>query len=137
MKANLAFLLHMHQPSYVDPSSGTALLPWVRLHGARGYLDVTELLEEYEHVHLTVNFVPSLVAQLEGVVAGARDSWLDLAERPIADLNLEERAQLLGRMFSVHWGRCVEPRPRYKQLLEKRGREAKPEQLVGRVREFS
>ena len=41
---NVVFLLHMHQPQYVDPRSGRAMLPWVRLHGARGYLDVASLL---------------------------------------------------------------------------------------------
>ena len=39
-RGNVVFLLHMHQPQYVDPRSGRAMLPWVRLHGARGYLDV-------------------------------------------------------------------------------------------------
>ncbi|HWE26934.1 MAG TPA: glycoside hydrolase, partial [Polyangia bacterium] len=60
-RANVVFLLHMHQPQYVDPRSGRAMLPWVRLHGARGYLDVAHLLHEYGDVKLTVNFVPSLV----------------------------------------------------------------------------
>src|SRR5207249_2162876 len=56
---------------------------------------------------------------------------------PTDSLALPDRAQLLERMFSIHWGRAVEPRPRYRELLEKRGREVKPHQLLARAREFS
>ena len=74
----------MQQPQYVDPRTGRALLPWVRLHGARGYLDVARLLHEYGDVKLTVNFVPSLVTQLESVANGHasnHDERLPIAER--------------------------------------------------------
>jgi alpha-amylase/alpha-mannosidase (GH57 family) len=69
-RANVVFLLHMHQPQYVDPRTGRAMLPWVRLHGARGYLDVAHLLHEYPEMRMTVNFVPSLVTQLQSVADG-------------------------------------------------------------------
>ncbi len=114
-----------------------ALLPWVRLHGARAYLDVGELLDEYPHVHLTVNFVPSLVSQLEAAAKGAPDAWLELARRPIDSLSLDERATLLERHFSVHWGRAVETRPRYRELLEKRGRQLLRADLPDRAKSFS
>src|SRR4051812_4536916 len=97
--ASLCFLLHMHQPHYVDPQSGRSVLPWVRLHGARSYLDVARLLDEYGGMRLTVNFVPSLVAQLEAVAAGeARDTFLDVAER--TTWTLDERVFLISRFFS-------------------------------------
>ena len=63
-RAHVCFLLHMHQLQDVDPRTGHSELPWVRLHGARAYLDVARLLDEYPRVRLTVNFVPSLVEQL-------------------------------------------------------------------------
>src|SRR5262245_53756041 len=136
-KAHLAFLLHMHQPSYVDPLSRKAELPWVRLHAARAYLDVATLLDEYEHIRLTVNFVPSLVAQLKDVVAGVPDTWLELNQRPVRDLSPDEKVLILERMFSIHWGRCIDPRPRYRELLEKRGRGTQRNQLRARLRDFS
>jgi alpha-amylase/alpha-mannosidase (GH57 family) len=121
-RANVCFLLHMHQPEYVDPRTGIAELPWVRLHGARAYLDVAMLLDEHSDMRLTVNFVPSLVAQLEGVVAGAQDAWLRVAALPPSEWTLDQRELLVTRLFSLNWGREVETRPRYKELLEKRGR---------------
>jgi alpha-amylase/alpha-mannosidase (GH57 family) len=134
---HLAFLLHMHQPDYVDPTTGRAELPWVRLHGARGYLDVARLLDEYPHVRLTVNFVPSLVAQLEEVVAGKKDAWVQIAEKPTGELTQEERQFLVARFFSIHWQRAIESRPRYRELLEKRGREASSDELRRRAADFT
>jgi alpha-amylase/alpha-mannosidase (GH57 family) len=125
----------MHQPEYVDPLTRRAELPWVRLHGARAYLDVASLLEEYEHVRLTVNFVPSLVAQLEEVVAGANDAWLQTALK--TEWTPEERRFIVERFFSINWGRSVETRARYRELLEKRGRAPGAEELTARAAQFS
>lgn len=120
-RANVVFLLHMHQPEYVDPRTGRALLPWVRLHGARGYLDVATLLHEFGQVRLTVNFVPSLVRQLEAVAAGGadgEDEWLRVA---LLDAwSAEERAFAVERFFSLNWDRAVRTRPRYAELLAMR-----------------
>ena len=127
----------MHQPLYVDPLTRRAELPWVRLHGARAYLDVASLLDEHEHVRLTVNFVPSLVAQIEEVVAGARDAWLQVATRPRGSWTAEERRFLVERFFSLHWTRSIDPRPRYVELLEKRGRHPSADELTARSALFS
>jgi len=113
----------MHQPQYVDPRTGRAMLPWVRLHGARGYLDVAYLLNEYPEMRLTVNFVPSLVQQLQQVVDGApgtEDEWLRIAE--LDGWNAEERAFAVERFFSLNWDRSVRTRPRYAELLDQRER---------------
>jgi alpha-amylase/alpha-mannosidase (GH57 family) len=137
-QAHLCFLFHMHQPEYVDPRTGVAELPWVRLHGARAYLDVASLLDEYPEMRLTVNFVPSLVAQLEGVVAGASDAWLRVAQKAPAEWTLDERELLITRLFSINWDREVERRPRYRELLEKRGRHVPgPGELRQRAASFS
>jgi alpha-amylase/alpha-mannosidase (GH57 family) len=119
--ANVVFLLHMHQPQYVDPRTGRALLPWVRLHGTRGYLDVARLLDEYDKIRLTVNFVPSLVQQLQDVAVGApghEDEWLRIAE--LESWNEVERAFAVERFFSLPWDRHVRRHPRYGELLSMR-----------------
>lgn len=134
---HVAFLLHMHQPQYVDPRTGRAELPWVRLHATRAYLDVARMLERHPGMRLTVNFVPSLVQQLEEVVAGARDAWLRVAEKPTRALTPDEREFLVARFFSLNWGRLVEPRPRYRELLDKRGRDVQPHELRSRAQAFT
>jgi len=137
MPASVAFLLHMHQPSYVDPRTGRAELPWVRLHAASAYLDVATALDDEPAMHLTVNFVPSLVAQLEGLVNGASCAWEELSMRPPSTLSADDRGSILERFFSVNWGRSVEPRARYRELLDKRGRSPQPGELRQRGGLFS
>jgi alpha-amylase/alpha-mannosidase (GH57 family) len=136
---HVCFLLHMHQPQYVDPRTRRAELPWVRLHGIRAYLDVARLLDEFTEVRLTVNFVPSLVEQLEEVVSGPpeNDAWLRVALKPAAELEPDEREFLVTRLFSLNWGRSIDPRPRYRELLDKRGRQVRPEDLRARAMQFT
>ena len=38
----LALVWHMHQPDYVDPTSGERFMPWTRLHALKDYADMAE-----------------------------------------------------------------------------------------------
>jgi len=119
----VAILWHLHQPDYRDPRTGEYMLPWVRLHALKDYLDMVAHAEAFPEVHLTFNFVPSLVRQLEEYAAGqARDPFVELSARPAEDLTLEEREFILRNFFKAHWPTMVEPYPRYRELLAKRGR---------------
>ena len=121
-RIELAFLWHMHQPPYRDPASGAYILPWVRLHATRAYLDMAAIHQRFPGVRSTVNFVPSLLAQLEDYGAGtAHDRFLDLTARPAGDLGEAERIFLLRNFFMVSWEQGVRPLPRYHELLQKRG----------------
>jgi alpha-amylase/alpha-mannosidase (GH57 family) len=117
----------MHQPRYVHPVTGRPVLPWVRLHAAAGYLDMARALERHPGVRVTVNFVPSLLEQLELLLAGGRDELEELAERPADTLSEGERRSVVARSFSVRWDRAIEPRRRYAELLQKRGRGPRPD----------
>ena len=122
-RLDVAFLWHMHQPPYRDPASGEYILPWVRLHATRAYLDMAEIHARFPEVRSTVNFVPSLLEQLEDYAQGrARDRFLDLTLRRPEDLAPDERAFVLRNFFMVNWETCVRPFPRYWQLLHQRGR---------------
>lgn len=121
-RVELAFLWHMHQPPYRDPESGSYVLPWVRLHATRGYLDMARIHARHPTVRGTVNFTPVLLQQLEDYAAGkGRDRYLELTERPAADLGAPERKFLLRNFFMVSWEQGVRPLPRYRELLHLRG----------------
>jgi alpha-amylase/alpha-mannosidase (GH57 family) len=136
-KVHLALVWHMHQPSYANPQDqarrlGAAraggpraplLLPWVRLHGASAYRDMTALLLAHPGVRVTVNLSPTLLAQLRHYLGGGGDEYEALTLRPADQLTPEERLLLVQRFFSVHWGNVLERMPAYLGLLEKRGRE--------------
>lgn len=137
-RLELAFLWHMHQPPYRDPTTGSYILPWVRLHSTRAYLDMADIHERYPGVRSTVNFVPILLEQLEDYVAGrARDRFLELTIRPAADLLESERAFLLRNFFMVSWDQGVMPIPRYAELLQKRGFDLSHVDLDKVARSFS
>ncbi len=134
---DLVLLWHMHQPRYVHPMTGRPVLPWVRLHAASGYLDMARALERRPGARVTVNFVPSLVDQIDMLLHGARDALEELAERPAADLVESERLYVLARSFSVRRDRALETRPRYAELLAKRGEDTHPDVLAVRGRRFT
>ena len=77
----VAFVWHQHQPLYKSREAdsdawGQYRLPWVRLHGTKDYLDLVLMLERYPKLHQTVNLVPSLMLQLEGLCRRGSDRSL-------------------------------------------------------------
>jgi alpha-amylase/alpha-mannosidase (GH57 family) len=114
---DLLFLWHHHQPDYRRPTDGSAVLPWVRLHATKDYLDMALHLERHPTVRATFNLVPSLLDQLEDVTAGRPDALFDLLKRPVASLDPGERAEILrrGRMVPQH---ARERWPAFRRLLE-------------------
>jgi alpha-amylase/alpha-mannosidase (GH57 family) len=120
--AHICFLWHMHQPYYTDPVSGSASMPWVRLHATKAYYDMAYGLEKFPEIKATFNFTPSLLRQLQEIGSGTvRDLFLEYAQRPAADLHPEEKAFLVRHFFSANWATMVRPYPRYHELLVKRG----------------
>ncbi|HEX7343670.1 MAG TPA: glycoside hydrolase, partial [bacterium] len=70
-KLNVCFLWHMHQPYYRDPSSGRYALPWVRLHGIKGYYDMLAAVRKFPQIRVTFNLTPCLVRQISDLTEGA------------------------------------------------------------------
>ena len=120
--ANVVFLWHMHQPYYVDPVTQTAMMPWVRLHGVKGYLDMITVIEDFPGVRVNFNLTPVLLLQIKELIDGKiRDLWMDWARRPAAELEEHEKFAILENFFKIHWDNLVKPFPRYWELLNKRG----------------
>jgi alpha-amylase/alpha-mannosidase (GH57 family) len=118
---DLVFLWHHHQPDYRSPRSGHALLPWVRLHATKDYLDMALHLERHPRIKATFNFVPSLLDQLDEVTAGVPDALFPLLSRPFQALEAEQRDEVLLRCASAPpW--AYTRWPRYRTLSEKAGR---------------
>jgi alpha-amylase/alpha-mannosidase (GH57 family) len=115
----VAFVWHMHQPYYKDFSTGEYILPWARLHGAREYVHMAEVLAQYPKVKATFNFVPSLVEQIQEYAHDrAVDRALALSRQDTWDDN--EKAYLLSFFFNANWERVIRRYPRYSQLLDLR-----------------
>ncbi len=116
----VALIWHQHQPIYYkDPDTGVYSRPWVRVHGAKDYLDMATILEAYPDVHVTFNYTPSLIRQIQDILAGAKDDYWVVAEVPAEDLTPAQQRFLLERFFDTN-RRIIARFPRYQQLLTMR-----------------
>ena len=122
MALRVAFLWHMHQPYYVDPVRGIALMPWVRLHATKGYLDMIWLMEQVPEFRCTFNLTPVLVRQIQQLANDeVRDLWHDLAATPAEALTAAQKTDLLEHFFKANSENMVKPYSRYWDLRQKRG----------------
>lgn len=118
---NLAFVWHMHQPQYKDNLTGKYLMPWVRLHAIKDYLDMPLLLESFPSLRQTFNLVPCLIEQLEDYMNNnASDPYLELSQIPVEKLSNEQKSKILELFFDLNWEKMVYKFPRYKEILDKR-----------------
>jgi alpha-amylase/alpha-mannosidase (GH57 family) len=121
-KLNIAFLWHMHQPCYKDLCTNQFRLPWVRLHGIKGYYDMGKIVEEVEGARVTFNFVPSLLEQLSDYADGnGTDLYLEHTLKEAYNLTREEKLFILTNFFHAHPEHMIRPYPRYAELEALRG----------------
>ena len=138
MPLNVALLWHMHQPSYVDPIRGTALMPWVRLHATKGYLDMISMVEQVPGFRCTFNITPVLIQQIEELAAGrVRDLWHELASTPADALTLDQQCAILEHFFKANPNNMIRPYARYWALLHKRGLRPPPSGFARIAGDFS
>ncbi|MFP5503178.1 MAG: glycoside hydrolase [Candidatus Sericytochromatia bacterium] len=130
----MALVWHMHQPMYKDRATGQYLMPWVRLHAQKDYLDMLAALEPYPTLAQTFNLVPSLVEQLlDYADHEAWDRPLALLVAPVASLTPEDKRYILDRFFDLNWQHMLYPHPRYAELadLRERAMAGGPEAALG------
>ena len=128
---SVLFLWHQHQPLYKDSLTNRYEMPWVRLHATKDYYDMVALLDEFPTIKANFNLVPSLLTQLDDYADGkAQDKFFALTLKRPGDLSFEEHQFILQNFFMAHWEHMVDPYPRYRELLDKRGRMITPETLT-------
>lgn len=133
---HVLFLWHQHQPFYKDLLSNKYELPWARLHATKDYYDMVAILDEFPKIRANFNLVPSLLAQLDDYAANkAQDRFIELTLKKAVDLAFEDKQFLLKNFFMANWDTMIDPWPRYRELLDKRGRSTSVDDL-GRVHPF-
>jgi alpha-amylase/alpha-mannosidase (GH57 family) len=113
----LVFLWHHHQPDYRSPRDGRALLPWVRLHATKDYLDMALHLERHPGVQVCFNFVPSLLDQVDDLIRGAPDALFDLLRQAPGSLSPADRAEVVARCGAAP-RHALERWPAYRRLCD-------------------
>jgi alpha-amylase/alpha-mannosidase (GH57 family) len=117
----LVFLWHQHQPYYKNLLTGEYLLPWVRLHGIKDYLDMVEILQGYPSVKQVFNMVPSLLEQIKDYANdSAVDPHLGLSRKNASDLTPEDKTEMLKLLFQANYDNLIAPFRKYKSLYHTR-----------------
>ena len=109
----------MHQPNYQEPGSGNMVLPWVRLHAIKDYLDMLLAVDDFERLRVTFNLVPSLLDQFDLYINGGSDPHLDLSRLPADQLTEGQKATILDSFFGANATHMIEPYERYDNLFRK------------------
>ncbi len=109
----------MHQPDYRDATSSYMVLPWVRLHALKDYLDMPLLASKYDDVKVTFNLVPALLDQLELYAQGALDPHLILSQKESDTLTVIDKQSILKTFFSAPKDTMILPYKRYYELYKK------------------
>ncbi|MCX6827037.1 MAG: glycoside hydrolase family 57 protein, partial [candidate division Zixibacteria bacterium] len=119
-KLKVAILWHMHQPFYLNPENNRLVMPWVRLHGLKDYLDMPLLAAEYDNLKVTFNLVPSLLDQIQMYCDGYLDRHLELSRIPARLLTPDEKKEILATFFTGYPVNMIDAYTRYRQLYRKK-----------------
>jgi len=123
-KLHLVLCWHMHQPDYRNRLTGEFELPWTYLHAIKDYTDMAFHLEQHPEMRAVVNFVPSLLDQLDDYceqfeTGQMRDPLLAmLAIEDLHGLTTEQRRLILDRCFNSNHKNMIAPFPAYKRMYD-------------------
>ncbi len=119
-KLSIAFYWHMHQPVYQLTPDGDYLMPWVRLHAVKDYLDMVKILEKFKCLKLNFNLVPVL---LDCIIDYAEHDIHDLHSRltitPVEMLSDDEKLFIKNNFFDANYQSMILPYEEYNRLYHK------------------
>ncbi|MCW8919638.1 MAG: glycoside hydrolase family 57 protein [Gammaproteobacteria bacterium] len=125
-KINLVLYWHMHQPEYRNLRTGEYYLPWTYLHAIKDYVDMAAHLERYPAARAVVNFVPTLLEQIDDYsqqIANFRhkgtalsDPLLDALVQPVLHTQVERRRQLIQQCLRANEERLINRYAEYARL---------------------
>jgi alpha-amylase/alpha-mannosidase (GH57 family) len=123
-KLLISLYWHMHQPDYRDSITDEYVLPWTYLHAIKDYCDMAYHCEENPKAHVSFNFVPILLDQLEDYaeqfkthkikdpilkLLGTNDLWV---------ISPKERRLIKDSCFKSYHEKMLKPFPDYQRLFE-------------------
>lgn len=118
-KLSIAFLWHMHQPVYQLTANGDYLMPWVRLHAVKDYLDMALWVEKFDNLKLNFNFVPVLLdAIIEYAEKGAHDIHSRMLVTPADELTDKDKIYILNNFFDANYQTMILPNEEYHRLYK-------------------
>lgn len=127
-KLQLVLCWHMHQPEYRDLHTGKFILPWTYLHVIKDYSDMAAHLEATPNAKAVVNFVPTLLEQIEEYASQVNaylqdriqitDPLLAALVDPTVPADIEYRMKLVKDCLRANRERQINRYPAYKKLAD-------------------
>ena len=118
-KLSLAIYWHMHQPVY--ELEGTYLMPWVRLHAIKDYLDMVLFLEKFPKLKLNFNVVPALLDSIiDYTDNGFEDIHSQLTVMDTDNLTDEEKSFIVNNFFNAKFETMIYKNETFRNLYQKR-----------------
>ena len=118
-KLSIAFLWHMHQPVYQLTANSDYLMPWVRLHAVKDYLDMAAWVEKFDNLKLNFNFVPILLdAIIDYAEKGAHDLHSRMLIIPENELTDKDKTYILTNFFDANYQTMILPNEEFHRLYK-------------------
>ena len=117
-KLSIAFYWHMHQPVYQLSPQGDYLMPWVRLHAVKDYLDMVLVADKFKRLKLNFNLVPVL---LDALIDYGEKGLHDIHSRITITKNLtdDDKEFVINNFFDANYHSMILPNPEYNRLYQK------------------
>lgn len=119
-KLSIAFYWHMHQPVYQLSPEGDYLMPWVRLHAVKDYLDMANIIRKFKNIKLNFNISPVL---LKGFENYGYKNLHDLHSRftigDIEEFSYNDKNYILNNFFDANYQSMILKYPEYNRLYQK------------------
>lgn len=119
-KLSIAFYWHMHQPVYQLTPEGDYLMPWVRLHAIKDYLDMAMFVEKFKNLKLNFNLVPVL---LDALIDYGENEMHDIHSRltvtDVNDLTDDDKEFIINNFFDANYHSMILPNEEYDRLYQK------------------
>ena len=110
----------MHQPVYQLTPTGDYLMPWVRLHAVKDYLDMVLILEKFPKIKLNFNLVPVL---LDSLIDYGENDLHDIHSRltitDVEDLTADDKEFIINNFFDANFHSMILPSEEYNRLYQK------------------
>ena len=117
-KLSIALYWHMHQPVYQLTPDGDFIMPWVRLHAVKDYLDMMLWVEKFNNLKLNFNYVPVLLDSLIKYEKGAHDIHSRISVAPVEKLSHEDKIFILNNFFDSNYQTMILPNDEYHRLYK-------------------
>lgn len=128
----------MHQPLYKVKTEGDYIVPWVRLHAVKDYLDMLLIMDKYPKLKLNFNFSPVLLdAIVDYAENGAEDVYSRLSKTAISDLTEDDKKFILNNFFDANYNSMILHHDAYNNLYQKRMTMTYPDTTAFTDQEYS